>query len=114
MVRTPRSESKPEEISDHVRQGLARLHKLRLWLWGTWLAFLPFMAIVVAVQPPEWLLMPIGILWFGTWVVLALVHGFYRCPACRHFFNWRLLYGNPFTSRCLHCGVSISERARGV
>ena len=77
------------------------------------MAFLPFTAIVVAVQPPGWLLMPIGILWFGTWVVLALVHGFYRCPACRHFFNWRLLYGNHFTSRCLHCGISISERARG-
>ncbi len=111
---TPRSEAHPEELSLDVRQGLARLYRLRMWLWGLWLAVFPFMVIAVAVQPPAWLLKPLGTIWFGTWVVLALVHGFYRCPACRHFFHLRSMYGNAFTSKCLHCGISIHERERRV
>jgi hypothetical protein len=108
---TPHLAEEVEDVSPEVRQGLERLYKLRLWLWGTWLAFLPFMAIATAVQPPEWLLMPLGIFWFSTWVVLVVVHGLYRCPACRKFFNWSW-YGNPFTSKCLHCGINL-YRARG-
>ena len=110
---TPPLAKKAEDVSAEVRRGLARLYKLRLWLWGTWLAFLPFMAIVMAVRPPEWLLTPLGIFWFSTWGVLVVVHGLYRCPACRRCFNWSW-YSKPFTSKCLHCGISIGLRERGV
>jgi hypothetical protein len=104
-----------EGMSSDIPRGLSRLYKVRICLWGTWLALIPLMAIAVAIQPPDWLMRTIGFVWFGSWVVLVLVHGFYRCPSCRRFFNVKLLrYGNPFTSECLHCGISIRAPARRV
>ncbi|MGD0838057.1 MAG: hypothetical protein ABSB49_15565 [Polyangia bacterium] len=113
MITTTSAESESGESAVLVRRGLARLYKLRLWLWGTWLAIIPFMALVMVIRPPEWLLTPVAILWLSTWGMLVVVHGFYRCPACRKFFNlsW---YSNPFTSKCLHCGISIGRRKEGV
>ena len=113
MITTTSAESESGESAVLVRRGLARLYKLRLWLWGTWLGIIPFMALVMVIRPPEWLLTPVAILWLSTWGVLVVVHGFYRCPACRKFFNlsW---HSNPFTSKCLHCGISIGRRKEGV
>ena len=50
---TPPLAEEGEDVLPDVRRGLARLYRLRLWLWGTWLAFLPFMALVMVVRPPN-------------------------------------------------------------
>ena len=99
-------------MSADIPRGLSRLYKLRLWLWGTWLAFIPIVVIAVVIQPPDWLMTATGIVWFSSFAVLGLVHALYRCPSCRRFFNLKGLYRNPFTSECLHCGISIRNRAR--
>ena len=113
MVASP-LEPKRERTSDDVSRGLAHLFKLRLWLWGTWLAFVPLAVIAAVLKPPESIVTPIAVFLFGSWVVHALVHVLYRCPACRRLFHLRGLYGNAFTPRCLHCGLDISQRARGA
>ena len=112
-MKAPQSQMDPAEISDDVRRWLSRLHNLRLWIVGSWLALIPFMALALAVQPPAWLMTPIAIAYVGTWAVLLLAQAFYRCPACRHFFNLGRFLGGAFSSKCLHCGVPISMRAMG-
>jgi hypothetical protein len=42
-------------LSVDIPRGLSRLYKLRLWLWGTWLALIPIVVIAVAIQPHDWL-----------------------------------------------------------
>ena len=81
-----------ESVPDNVRQGLARLFRLRLCLWGTWLAFIPLVFLATAVDPPDWLVMSLAFLWLGSWLVLTFVHILYRCPACRHLFNLKFPY----------------------
>ena len=40
----------------------------------------------------------------GAWVTA------FSCPRCRDLFTWMWLGSNPFTSRCLHCGLRVDER----
>jgi hypothetical protein len=53
----------------------------------------------------------------GAFVSLPLLiaatvwHDRFRCPACAELFFRRLLYGNPFTTKCLNCGCRIGSAA---
>jgi hypothetical protein len=95
-----------------VAAGLRRIRRLRIWMWGELLSFFPLAVVAVGLQPPSWLLTAVGLLWFVSFGVLALVHNFSRCPACRRFFNIRADgYHNVFTRKCLNCGLPLNSDA---
>src|SRR5438105_4465752 len=96
-----------ETSNKDILVGLERIRRLRRLQWGLWLGFIPFALIAVALQPPDWLLLPIGVLWFISFVVISIVHGASRCPACRNSFNYRWGFGNAFTSKCMNCGLRL-------
>ena len=49
-------------------------------------------------------------LWFFTLVVVGTRIQFFRCPRCQYAFTHKLLW-NPFTTKCLYCGLRMDERA---
>jgi hypothetical protein len=53
------------------------------------------------------------LLWY-VWLAALSIVGvriqLFRCPRCQYTFTWRALW-NPFTSKCLHCGLRIDESA---
>jgi hypothetical protein len=101
-----------QQVTDNetrIQKGLSKIKKLRLFLSTLWLSFIPFVLIVSFLRQPDWIITFIGIAWVILFVVFGMIHAFVRCPACNKPFNFRGLYGNPFTSKCLHCGISLKD-----
>lgn len=95
-----------------IENGLRRIRRLRAWFIG-WLAgALPFFCLVVWAKLSDWVFPIFAIIWFSVWGVLVITHGLSRCPACRRLFNVKGLYGNPCTSKCLNCGISLKVKEK--
>jgi hypothetical protein len=45
-----------------VQAGQRRIRRLRIWMWGVLLSFLPLALLAVPLQPPSWLMTAIGVL----------------------------------------------------
>lgn len=51
-------------------------------------------------------------LWL-SWVVLMLVAAFsiwtFPCPRCDELFTHTWIFNNPFTMKCMHCGLRVGD-----
>ncbi len=93
--------------------GLKRIRKIRLIVFGLFIGSLPFWLCLVILRDitrldPLYLLIPYGLILF----IFANYTGFVRCPCCNEFFFWNLStsYRNPFTSKCLTCGLHLNDK----
>jgi hypothetical protein len=80
-------------------------YRLRYWLvWGLWFAYMPFMLGMSAVFPSIR-----GESLFGcyacVWAAAIIWHAEFRCPACGKHFHRTNWWHNPFSRRCLNCGL---------
>jgi len=51
------------------------------------------------------IIIPLVLLDAAIWIIAILYHASLRCPRCDENFVWGALYGNPFTRKCVHCGL---------
>src|SRR5580765_3837198 len=91
-----------------VETRLRHIRRLRVSSWGLLLALFPLEFLAWFLRPPAWLKSSIIVLWFVSWAFISVAHGFSRCPACHRFFNIKAGgHRNPFTRKCLNCGVPL-------
>lgn len=94
---------------------LRRLVRWRLFFFGTWAGTIPALMLIGN---------PLGLVFdssvpsvcvaFGgmaSFVYCAIRISLFRCPRCRKRYTFKrfpgwIAYNNPFTSKCLHCGLS--------
>lgn len=99
------------------RARAARNHRaIRLGLVGLSATLIPALLVV------EWVGWNGGgdsalvlLLWFLAWAALATSLLFFRCPQCERPFHRTGFMLSAFTTRCLHCGLSLraaNERPR--
>src|SRR4051812_36909683 len=104
---------KPAPTELYVQAALQRIRRLRILLWADLLAFFPLSFISNILHPPGWLFAPVSVAWIIFFIIFGIAHGTSRCPVCHHFFNVKVgLYGNPFTRKCLHCGLPLKSNVR--
>ena len=97
------------ESENHLRiqSGLARIRFLRRALLVIILVFAPLVYVIAMQNVPMRIVMIVGISWICLGVIIELVLGFTRCPACRGYFHVKGMSGSIFAKKCLHCGVSL-------
>jgi hypothetical protein len=49
-------------------------------------------------------------IWIAALAVVGALLQAFRCPRCQEWFGWVWWWSNPFTRKCLHCGLRIDER----
>jgi hypothetical protein len=102
--------------------GLNRILRLRRLWWFVFLLGAPAAALLTgiidlvapsAAQPHVFV--AAGYTWVISFCVVSVLILRSQCPRCGdHFHNrgrWPLLWGNPWTSRCLHCDLSLRQRS---
>jgi hypothetical protein len=47
------------------------------------------------------------LLWFVAWLAFAIGLFFFKCPQCRRYFHRGNGVLSAFTTRCIHCGISL-------
>ncbi len=100
--------SKPENKKE--LEGAIFLRKLRITLFLMFFLWLPFGALVMSVFPSEKISITFIIIYLCAVVVVIFWYSFSKCPRCNNFYTWKFLYSNGFTSKCLHCGLSILKK----
>lgn len=94
--------------TSNIDQSLRRIRIRRYVTFGLWAAYLPFIAALSSVVRSGKALTVVALIYLCLFMAATIVYGFSRCPRCRKLFfvSWRL--SNPFSSRCLHCGLPVS------
>jgi len=109
--KTPIMHTKPENAFE--LKGVIRLRKLRLSLFLFFLLFLfylPYGAMVMSISISEKVSMVLILIYFCSLAFVGFWYNFAKCPRCNKFFSLIGLYANGFTSKCLHCGLSIRKK----
>lgn len=99
-------------ITEYQKRWLVRARVLNRLVWASFALLLLVSLLVKAGLPPT-------ILYFAGWVALPIliVCMFFvfcnSCPRCERNFYVSCFgvfcYGNPFTSRCMHCRLSWKD-----
>ncbi len=92
-----------------IEAGLKRIRFLRKFLLVIVILFAPLVYVMAMKELPLRLIMTVGITWICVGVVVELLIGFARCPACRSYFHVRGMSGNIFTKKCMNCGVALKK-----
>ncbi len=92
-----------------IAAGLKRIRFLRRFLLVIVILFAPLVYVMAMKELPLRLIMTVGIFWICVGVVVELLIGFARCPACRGYFHVRGMSGNIFTKKCMNCGVALKQ-----
>lgn len=91
----------------------AEYRKRRKLFWIIFLTYLPGVAIIGAplgqLFKSETSYLIVAIIWMCAFAVSGLRFSFWKCPRCEKCFSLRWHSSNPFTSRCLHCGLAKWE-----
>ncbi len=100
------------EVRDdlQIAAGLKRIRFLRRLLLVIVILFVPLVYVMAMKELPLRLIMTVGIAWICVGVVVELLIGFARCPACRSYFHVRGMSGNIFTKKCMNCGVALKQQ----
>jgi hypothetical protein len=90
------------------------LRRRRIIFYAVWVGYVPavFAIYYVALRPllhvfmikEDYLVLPVAGLWMVAFLVAGIRVQLFRCPRCHQWFfaKW---YSNPFTRKCLHCGL---------
>jgi hypothetical protein len=91
-----------------VLQKLSIIKKRRKNMWFMFIGYIPFVLIVLLVSRSDRAAMYAAFFWMALFVIVGSILGFSRCQKCKKLFFIKLLFANPFSGKCLHCGVDLN------
>ena len=99
-----------EFVTAQEKEGLYRIRQRRRLFWLLFFALIPAFVLCNFITRSD-----IVIRWFmgiyaAALIIFGLLASFSHCPHCGHHFHinkWGV--SNPWTKRCLNCGLSFSE-----
>lgn len=100
--------SKPRNVIE--LKGATRLRKLRLLMYLLFIGYLPFGVFIVSIINSEKISGIIVFIYFLLFGFVTAINSFSKCPRCKNIYTWKGLYANGFTTKCLHCGLSIRKK----
>ena len=86
---------------------LRRLRLLHLVLAAILIGYVPVIFILYLMQLPELLIIAASVLLIFLGLIIGLIIGFARCPACNNYFHVRGMTGHVFVRKCMNCGVIL-------
>lgn len=90
-------------------KGIIRLRKLRLRLVILGVFYVPFGGFIMSIIPSEIVSGIIVFTYFFIMLVVGFRYAFAKCPRCNNVYGATKSWANGFTSKCLHCGLSIRK-----
>ena len=100
-------------ISTETIEALKKIRRNRRLLWGGFLGGFLFMVLMVNTGHGDFL-GPIAIVYFlGLFVAQFFVFRA-KCPSCGKAFYRLWIFYNPYTSKCLNCGLSLKTIKRSA
>ena len=93
-----------------MKEGLrlirVRQRRMGYLLWG----LVPF--VLLAGYLTEIVFILAAVVYGALLLAYSLRLAFTECPRCEGFYHWNW-WSNPWTRRCLHCGLRLDDNAHG-
>jgi hypothetical protein len=99
--------------STEVIQALRKIRRNRRLLWVGFLGGFLFMVAMVKVSQGEYLGLVLLFYFIGLFISQFFVYQA-KCPSCGKGFYRLWIFYNPYTSKCLNCGLSLKILKRGA
>jgi hypothetical protein len=96
----------PPPTNEERRQLRRILNRRRLtWLWlVTVIPAVYVTSLIPGVEDP----FKVGYVWIIGFAASAIWNGFFTpCPRCGEQFTGKWYWGNPWTQRCMNCGMPL-------
>jgi len=95
-----------------LHRGLSRIRKARRRVWLLLLTLVPASVAVEMATQSHRAAACVSLCWVGGWIAALWALGLCECPRCGNWYHARCKgvfgrYSNPFTRKCLSCGLSI-------
>jgi hypothetical protein len=103
--------SSGDALTGEIRSGLQLIRSRQRWMAWLLLGFLPLVFLPLGLAPffPDWEapFIVVMLLYGGLLLVFSLRLALTDCPRCDRFYHlsW---WANPFTQRCLNCGLRLA------
>ena len=95
-------------------QAWRSLKRRRLTTAVLFLGYLPGVALIaVSAREVESVAKTTALIWIGLFGAATGWLSLFRCPRCNKLFASSWTLQNPFTRRCLHCGLPVGAQAEG-
>jgi len=95
----------PDGTNEEVVAARADYRKRWLLLWFVFFAYLPLGALFMLFVPVD--AMYFALPWMALFGIAGARVGYFRCPSCRELAFMSAIWKNPFSRRCLHCGLQL-------
>jgi hypothetical protein len=96
-----------DRASADLSVGLEKIKRRRRVVWLVFFGYLPFMMLVAAAKPAERFVISAALAYMVFFAVVIARLGLSKCPRCGKHFHYTWFWHNPWTSRCLHCGLKL-------
>jgi len=98
------------KVTDAEADALSRIRRrrrvARRSLWFLPAVPLVFFLLDVAFDSPEPKLIG-GAIVAALFLAPSMIHAMSACPRCHNLFYYTAFWGNPFGTRCRHCGLEL-------
>jgi hypothetical protein len=99
-------------LAPEIEAGLQLIRVRQRRMGHILMGLIPFVLVAAAQSalPPgsEAAFIAAGALYGVLLLAYSLRLAFTECPRCQGFYHWKL-WSDPFTKRCLHCGLSLEN-----
>ena len=97
--------NEPEVTNDALKAARADYRKRWRLLWFVFLSYLPLGALFMLFVPidAKFFALP----WLALFAIAGCRLGCFRCPSCCELAFMKAMWNNPFSRRCLHCGLEL-------
>jgi len=100
-------------ISEETIEALRKIRRNRRLLWISLLAGFLIVALSVRIRQAEFLA-PIALIFLVGCFIAQIFVFRAKCPSCgKGFFRLWIFY-NPYTSKCMNCGIPFKAVRRGA
>jgi hypothetical protein len=94
-------------ITDKEREAAKKIRIRRRFAFILFLFFVPAVSVIDTLFDSDVISIPFGLTYFAVTGLLFISLAFSKCPRCKKFFFSTWFWSNPFTNKCLHCGLRL-------
>jgi len=106
--KAPIVHSKPK--NEFELKGANRLRKQRLSLFVLSILFIPYVSLVTRISPFDAIDFLLAFICFCYLGYPSFKYAFVKCPRCNNLYGSTKSWASGFTSKYLHCGLSIRKK----
>ncbi len=95
-------------------KGLEEIRRRRRLVFVVFLLYIPVVIITFFVFRSDQFTVWVALAWMALCAVTIIRASLSRCPRCGKHYHYKRPTSNPWTRKCLHCGLRLKTEQGGV